>query len=293
MKRGITLEHKFDYFAYRPYDNHIHNEYSFRMSRMIKRGKWLAILFLVTPLLLAQPLPPLVVAIDAYNPPFGMRGAQNQLFGFDVDMMEFICKKINRTCQYRPMHFEYIIPAVESRQTDIGVASLTITLERSQQVSFSIPYLLSYFRFMGLKKWADQPFSMNLVNNKTVGIKKGTVFKEFLQKENTQNLNIKVKEYKTHNDIILALQNGNIDFALMDGASVLYWQAQSDNTMISLGKPFLYGYGFGIAVNYSNQPLLQQINSAILEYQNSGGFQKAYNEYLDYFSLQPASASSP
>lgn len=49
----------------------------------------------------ADSLRPLIVATEIFNPPFIMQGANKQLFGFDIEMMEDICRIIQRECQYR------------------------------------------------------------------------------------------------------------------------------------------------------------------------------------------------
>lgn len=100
----------------------------------------------------AEPLRSLTVATEIFNPPFIMQGANNQLFGFDIEMMEDICKTIHRHCQYHSGFFENtIISTIEQHEADIGVASITITLDRSQRVSFSIPYLPSEAQYLALK----------------------------------------------------------------------------------------------------------------------------------------------
>lgn len=229
----------------------------------------------------AAPLPILKVAADAFSPPFVMRGANNQLYGFDIDMMENICQILKRQCVYQPMSFINLLPSVESQLADVAVGGITITLDRSKVVSFSIPYLLSYAQYIGLKSTLPPSFSLNDLAGKKIGIEAGTVFKETLNELSVKN--ITVVEIKNHASIILALENRKIDYALMDASAVQYWQGQSKDKMVAVGTPFLYGYGFGIAVNESNPGLLEDINTALLEYQNNGGFQKAYNQYIAHF----------
>ncbi|KTC83454.1 putative amino acid ABC transporter, periplasmic binding protein [Legionella cincinnatiensis] len=57
----------------------------------------------------AEPVRPLVVATEIFNPPFIMQGANNQLFGFDIEMLEDICQIIHRECQsssiFRKHHY--------------------------------------------------------------------------------------------------------------------------------------------------------------------------------------------
>ncbi|MCX7114854.1 MAG: transporter substrate-binding domain-containing protein [Gammaproteobacteria bacterium] len=229
----------------------------------------------------AAPLPPLVIATDVYSPPFVMRGAHNQLYGFDMQTMNQLCKILNRTCVYHPMHFYEIFPTILNHQADIGIGAITITLARSKVVSFSIPYLLSYAQYFALNKWTKVPFSPQLLIGKKVGIQTGTIFKKAV--EEATNSDVTIVEFNSFHSLIESLQDKTTDFVLIDSSAANYWQYQSDQSMMPVGKPFLYGYGFGIAVNQDNPQLLAQVNSALLDYQNNGGFQKAYNEYIEQF----------
>jgi polar amino acid transport system substrate-binding protein len=179
------------------------------------------------------------------------------------------------------MRFSNILPSVQNQLVDIGVGGITITLERSKVIAFSIPYLLSYAQYIGLKASKSQQFSTNELSGKKIGVEAGSVFGETIEDLSLKNVN--VVQIKTHAGIIQALQDHKIDYALMDASAAKYWQSQSSDKMVALGTPFLYGYGFGIAVNESNAALLEDINSALLEYQNNGGFQKAYNQYIAHF----------
>jgi polar amino acid transport system substrate-binding protein len=242
----------------------------------------LGLLFSIT--LRAQPvseLPVLRIATDKFSPPFVMRGANNQLFGFDIEMMENLCKILHRKCVYFPMPFDQIFQDVQAQHVDLGVGSITITLERAKLVSFSIPYLLSYAQYIGLKDNNADSFSTNQLNNKSIAVEEGSIFKNAVDELGFSDIH--VVEMKSYAKIIEALQAKKIDYALVDAPTAQYWKTQSNDQIVPLGKPFLFGYGFGIAVNLANSALLEDINGALLEYQNKGGFQKAYNEYIAHF----------
>jgi len=225
--------------------------------------------------------PPLTVAVDNFSPPFIQRGANQQFFGFDIAMMEYVCKSIKRTCQYRPMPFDQLLAALEAKKVDAALGAITITAERARLVNFSTPYLLSRARFIGPAKLASQPFHIEQLAGKKIGVEVGTAFSQVIA-----NLSLDkpdVIEYPGDDDIINDLYNGKIDFALMDAAASLYWQNQSSGQLSVLGEPFSYGYGFGIALNKESGPLLNQINTALSQYQNSEAYKSNYQKYLSTF----------
>lgn len=224
---------------------------------------------------------PLNIAVDNFSPPFVMRGANNTFYGFDIELMQNLCTTINRTCKFIPMPFKDLIPGVEAKKYDVAVSAITITPERAAVVNFTTPYMISQCRFLGTKDLATQPFSLAMLNDKSIGVEQGTVFSQVLQNLGVKAANIKT--YDSLNSILEDMVAGNLDAALLDGPTAQYWSSDSSNSLTVLGSPFTYGYGFGIAVNKENSVLLQQLNDAITKYQNSEQYKKDYDRYFANF----------
>jgi len=224
---------------------------------------------------------PLRIAVSGFNPPFVMQTANKQLYGFDISMMESICKNIKRSCQFEIMPFSNLLNAVQTEKTDIAINSITITPERAKLVNFSLPYLLSNSLFLGPKEMADKPFDPAILKGRSIGMSAGTIFVDIIKAMGIENA--KIVEFSQLNNEIEALVNGDIDVALMDEPSARYWQIQSSNKLVVLGKPLIYGFGLGIAVNKDDLNLLDQINKGLLQYQNSEEFKQNYNRYIGYF----------
>ncbi|ARG98836.1 transporter substrate-binding domain-containing protein [Legionella micdadei] len=224
---------------------------------------------------------PLKIAVNGFAPPFVMQSGNKQLYGFDISMMTSICKILKRSCQFQAMRFQDLIPAVESKKVDVAVGSIIITPERSTHVNFSLPYLISHSRFLGPKNLAGQPFSFQMLNNKTIGVEKGSIFTDEISDMGVRNPSI--ISYSRNVDVVDALNNGDVDIALMDDPTAKYWEIESSGSLIALGQPFVYGFGIGIAVNREQITLLEQINKALIQYQNSNDFKQNYDRYLKQF----------
>lgn len=225
---------------------------------------------------------PLNVGVENYNPPFVTQGGNQEIYGYDIEMMNYICKSINRTCKFQPMRFDELLLAVASKKVDVAIASITITQERLKTVSFSIPYLLSYSRFLTLSTNVPQgEFSYNLLDGKKIGIEAGTVYGDELTRMNIRNPT--VIEYPRTEELLEGLTKNQIDYALLDNAAAIYWETNSSGAFKMLGKPYLYGFGCGIAINQSEPNLIQAINKALLQYQNSAEFKRDYNNYMVQF----------
>ncbi len=106
---------------------------------------------------------PLIIGVDPV-----MQGANNQFYGYDISMMEYICQTLLRRCQFIPIRFDKILDAVNTKTIDVATSSIGITAERAAIVNFSLPYLLSQARFIGPKKLANQPFGLALLIKKSI-----------------------------------------------------------------------------------------------------------------------------
>lgn len=225
---------------------------------------------------------PLIVGIESFTPPFTIQVANQEIYGFNIDMMNELCKTIQRTCEFKIMEFDDLLPALVDKQIDVAVSSITITAERSKIVDFTIPYLLSYSRFLTRHSTeSHQPFSLELLTDKRIGIEEGSIFGEQLSEMGVKNPII--IKYPTEGDMVEALRDDEIDFILLDNPDALYWEANSSGAFTVIGKPFMYGYGFGIAVNPDNKALLQSLNQAIIQYQGSKEYKAHYDRYLYQF----------
>ncbi|MCI5751926.1 MAG: transporter substrate-binding domain-containing protein [Oscillospiraceae bacterium] len=81
----------------------------------------------------------LVMATNPEFPPYeSMSG--DTVIGFDADMMQAVCDRLGMELVIDSMSFDSIIAAVDSGKADVGVAGMTVTEERLENVNFSDPY---------------------------------------------------------------------------------------------------------------------------------------------------------
>jgi len=233
----------------------------------------------ITPLRAAGP--PLVVGIESFLPPFVMQGANKEVYGFDIDMMNTLCNKIQRTCTFRVMRFDELLQAVSDRRLDAAVSAITITIERTKVVSFTTPYMMSYSQFLQKTQPKTQAFSLEILNNKSIGIEAGSVFEDQILLMGIKNPT--VKKYGKLDEVLNALSEGQVDYVIMDTPTAIYWAANSSGAFMTIGDSYMYGNGLGIAVNPNNPALLTSLNNALVEFQNSKDYENTYNRYLSQF----------
>jgi ABC-type amino acid transport substrate-binding protein len=223
--------------------------------------------------------PPLRVAVAAFSPPFVMRSADKHFYGFDISTIEYVCQKLERRCEYIPMAFENLLPALETQKADVAVGGIIMTLKRAQKVRFSTPYLVSKAQFIGTAK-ADikPPFHLESLAGKRVGVLSDGAFERTIRFMTMKKPTL--IPFKQDNEVIHALNSNKISLALLSLPKARYWRSNSAGLFKKFGDPFPVGFGFAIAVNPNQAELIKNIDIALLDYQESNAFKKNYNLYI-------------
>ena len=76
-----------------------------------------------------------VAACDTLEP-MSYVGGDNELKGFDLEVILMVAKKLDVKVEFTGMEFSAILAAVQSGKTDMGAGSIIITEERAQAVDF-------------------------------------------------------------------------------------------------------------------------------------------------------------
>ena len=81
----------------------------------------------------------LVVGTEALYAPYEFY-QWGELSGIDIDIMYTIGKMLNKNIKFADMNFDVLIPSLVNEKTDLCIAAMSITEERSNSIDFSIPY---------------------------------------------------------------------------------------------------------------------------------------------------------
>jgi len=223
--------------------------------------------------------PPLRVAIPAFAPPFVMRDSMNQYYGFDIATIDYICRVLDRPCEYLPMDADDLIPALQKQQADIAIGGIVITVRNARRVRFTTPYMVSKAQFIT----TDQapftlPFKIKQLSGKRIGVLNGSAFEETVS--SMKLYQPRVITFERDGDIIEALNANTIDIALLGQLQVNYWQIHSNNRLKQIGRPFPIGLGFSIAMMPNDLPLRRALNDAVIQYQDNKEYIRNYNLYF-------------
>jgi polar amino acid transport system substrate-binding protein len=170
--------------------------------------------------------------------------------GWDIDMMNEACRRLNAACEWGVLAWDLLLEAVRDGQYDAAVDGITITVERAEVVDFSAPYLRSVTRMLvrGDETRFDGPEGFTAHPDATVAVLPGTsqyytAVETFLGGDETNPRMVQMENYGA---ALLALQTGDVDVLLTDGVNAWVFEANSGGAIRPVGEPFA-GEEFGIA----------------------------------------------
>ncbi len=222
---------------------------------------------------------PLRVAVVAFSPPFAMQSTSEHFYGFDIATIEYVCQHIKRRCEYIPMDFDKLFEALLNEEADVAIGGIIITLQRARMVRFSTPYMVSKAQFITNQDTPIQPpFTLEKLGGKRVGALEGGSLERMIKFSSKKKPNL--IKFKQDSDIIDALKNNRIQFAILSAPKAHYWKSNSAGSFKSVGKPFPVGFGFAVAINPRDQELIKKVDLALFDYQDSDSYKENYNLYF-------------
>ena len=81
------------------------------------------------------------VAISADFPPFEYSDENEELYGFDIDLMNYIGDRIGFDIEFVNMSFDQLFSAVMGGDVDCAISAIAVTEERNNVIDYTIPYL--------------------------------------------------------------------------------------------------------------------------------------------------------
>ncbi|TSE27459.1 Lysine/arginine/ornithine-binding periplasmic protein [Tepidimonas sediminis] len=225
------------------------------------------------------------VAIDATYEPFTYKTPDGKPTGFDVDIAEAICAKLNRKCVYVEQVWDSMIPGLQARKYDVIISSMSITDERLKVVDFSDRY---YKTPSGIVVKQGTPYSGPAsLKGKKIGVLKGSTQEKYALGE-LKPAGVQVIPYEAQDQVYLDIKAGRLDGTVADKVEVTGgFLSKPEGKGYGFVGPDLYdvkyfGYGVGVAMRKGQDKLKADINAAIKAIRSDGTYEKIAKKYFDF-----------
>jgi ABC-type amino acid transport substrate-binding protein len=116
------------------------------------------------------------VGTDPTWPPYQLKDDTGKIVGFEVDLADACAAKLGLSIEWHETAFDNIILSVEGGQLDMGVSGFSVTPDRLEVVSFTLPHSITEGQVVMLKSTMDAKGITqvhSLADFKTLGITVG------------------------------------------------------------------------------------------------------------------------
>ena len=231
---------------------------------------------------------PLKVAMDLRYPPFETFDLESNPEGISVDVALAFGEYLGREVEIVNTDFLAIIPALNSGEVDIAIASMSITEEREQSVDFTDPYF--YFKIITLlnKGFAD---ANSLTEDSTVEDLLTVADVDYIGLASQVSVSIpesygkSVIEATDLGTAVESVAQGTADALLMSANPVVDGYKANTTTTLVMWDAFIAS-PVGMAVAEGNSELLAQANAFIDTFNDDGGLYNTLSEDWDSVLLE-------
>jgi polar amino acid transport system substrate-binding protein len=219
----------------------------------------------------------IIVAVENAYPPFNSIDATtNQGVGWDYDVFQEICKRLNCLPVMTEAAWEGIFEATAAGQYDVVADGVTITEDRKKTVAFSDPYMsitqvilvrVDETRFTDSKTLAANPdLKVATQLGTTNAIKAAEIVGE-----------PRVKEFDTFDGAVLALLSGDADAVILDQEPALGFMDKNQGKLKILDEK-LQGDQLGFVFKQGSD-LIAPINAAMAAMKADGTLDRLYQKW--------------
>lgn len=197
----------------------------------------------------------MVIGLDDNFPPMGFRDDKNQLVGFDIDFAREAAKRMGMEVEFKPIDWNAKEAELIGKRVDALWNGLTITEKRRQNIAFTQPYMTNH-QIIVVKKGSSITDKAGL-SGKTVGAQDGSSAVDAVEKDEAIFNSLKnLKKYGDNVTVLLDLDAGRLDAAVLDEVVGRYYVAKKPGTYVVLSDDFgTEEYGVGLR---KDDTLLQQ-----------------------------------
>ncbi|MER9301999.1 transporter substrate-binding domain-containing protein [Mesorhizobium sp. M0496] len=226
------------------------------------------------------------IATEGASPPWDGTDANGQLYGYDIDVGQELCRRIEIKCTFVPQDWDGIIPALLVGKFDVIMSGMAITEKRKQSIAFSIPYAIGFNQFVVRKDLGlDAGDTKEKVNLSTIGGKEKATIERLrstlagkaigaLRSSNSEAVVkeilgdvVTIRSYDSLDNMKLDLAAGRIDGGLADYFTWRdFLETPSGSDAVFFGpelKGGLWGPGVGAGMRKDDTELLAKFNAAI------------------------------
>ncbi len=213
----------------------------------------------------------LVMATNAEFPPYEYYEGQ-EVVGIDAEIAAAVAEKLGCELKIEDMAFDSIIPAVESGKADFGLAGMTVTEDRLENVNFSNPY--AHATQVVILAEGSEIAAVADLEGKKIGVQLGTTGDMYAG----DIADATIERYAKGFEAVQALLQGKIDAVIIDNEPAKVFVSENEGLFV-LDEAFTEE-DYAMAIAKDNTELLEKVNEALAELTEDGTLQEIIDKYI-------------
>ncbi|QRM28101.1 transporter substrate-binding domain-containing protein [Microvirga sp. VF16] len=228
--------------------------------------------------------PTIRVAVEGAYPPFNFIDANNELQGFEVDLLKSLCEAMKATCELVPHAWDGIVKGLVNREYDAIMSSLEILERRQKRIAFSDPYYRIPAVFIGSKETAPGEVTPAAMAGKKIGTIERTDHETYLK---TFYKDSEIVLFAKAEEANLDLLVGRIDAVFADELLLSKFLESREGACCHIlgdapAEPAYKREAYGIGLRKGDDGLREQFNRAIAQVKADGTYDRIRAKYFSF-----------
>lgn len=217
----------------------------------------------------------LIMATNAAFPPYEYISDEDgeTIVGVDAEIAALIAEKLGLELQIEDIEFASIVSGVQQGKFDIGMAGMTVTEERLQNVDFSTSYAQG-IQSVIVPEGSDIKSVDDLAGHK-IGVQESTTGHIYCEDDFGAD---NVVAFSTGNAAVEALKKGKVDCVVIDNNPAKAYVAANEG--LTILETSYAEEDYAIATSKDNAELTKAIDDALVELIEDSSVQAVLDKYI-------------
>ncbi len=224
------------------------------------------------------------VAVEGAYPPFNYMDQNNELQGFEVDLLKALCEAMRTPCTLVQHEWDGIVRGLLNREYDAIMSSLEITERRAKRIAFSRRYYQIPATLIGVADEAITAPDAKILAGKSIGVVDRSDNHRYLQQNYPGS---DIRAYGKLEEANLDLVTGRLDFVLGDKVAISKFLSSQEGACCRMVAdmpldPAVHGQGYGIGLRQEDRDLKERFDAAIDEVMANGSYDRIRARYFPF-----------
>jgi ABC-type amino acid transport substrate-binding protein len=220
------------------------------------------------------------VGMTGNQPPMNVKSRTGAFIGLDVDLANMLADTMGVKLTMVPMPFPKLLAALEAGEVDMVMSNMSITAQRTVDVTFIGPYMVSGKSILTKSTNLAAVSTANEINKAEfkIAVLENSTSQQFVELNLAKATLVKTQDYDEAIDMVL---NNEVDLMVADlSTCVLAVMRHPDSSLATLKAP-LNMEPIGIAISNEDAQFANLLDNFLATYKAAGILEMLRKKWLE------------